>query len=102
MNVMTMKNEIEDIIRVISPPHCARGPTRCEQCKEALKNSKICLLRLYSNGSEVSRPVMEVTREGERMFFPFDVMKYFESKDDALEYAKKHSISDVDIERESY
>ena len=97
-----MNDSIEDIIRVISPPHCARGPTRCELCKEALKNSKICLLRLYSNGSEVSRPVIEVVREGERMFLPFDVMKYFESKEDALEYAKKHSISDVDIERESY
>ena len=97
-----MNDGIEDIIRVISPPHCARGPTRCEQCEEALKNSKICLLRLYSNGSEVSRPVIEVVREGERMFLPFDVMIYFESKEDALEYAKKHSISDVNIETEAY
>ncbi|MHA1930600.1 MAG: hypothetical protein ACTSV2_18675 [Candidatus Thorarchaeota archaeon] len=89
-----MKEESHDIIRVISPPHCARGSTRCQKCKEALEVRKICLLRVYGE-SLAARPVIEVNIEGNPVFLAFDVMRYFETKEEALEYAKENSVSDI-------
>lgn len=92
-----MKEGFRDIIRVISPPHCARGSTRCQQCKEALNEREICLLRLYSE-SLAARPVIEIVVDSERVFLAFDVIRRFETQKEALTYAEQKSISDIDFD----
>lgn len=87
----------ENIIRVLSPPHCARGPSRCEKCKEATETKKICLLRIFFDGGMITRPMIEIERNGKRSLLEFDVLRYFQGKDEALEYAKSQNISDIDF-----
>ncbi len=91
-----LKEESQDIIRVISPPHCARGSTRCQKCKDALEITKICLLRVYSE-SLSARPVIEVDINDEPVFLAFDVIKYFETQEEAQTYAEQNAISDIDF-----
>jgi hypothetical protein len=87
----------EDIIRRISPPHCARGPSRCEKCKEAAQTKMLCLLRVYLAPSQIARPVIYLKKDGMDSYFAFDVMKRFEDENQAIEYAKQHGIVDVDL-----
>ena len=85
----------EEIIRVMSPPHCARGPKGCEKCREADKTKKICLLRIFFDHGYMTRPMIEVARDGERILLEYDVLRIFENRDEALEYAKKNNLTDI-------
>ena len=87
----------EQIIRLLSPPHCARGPKRCSKCEEAAKTKKICLLRIFFDAGEISRPMIEIEREGIWSIHEYDVLRYFENRNEAQSYAKEYGITDIDL-----
>jgi len=81
------------MIKKMTIPHCARGPTGCDKCKEAAKEEKICLLRIYFKAGNVARPMTEIVVNGEKILAEYDVMKIFNDEVEAKEYAKKNSIN---------
>jgi hypothetical protein len=87
----------EEIIRVMSPPHCARGPHGCEECAEAAKIKIICLVRVYFDPGLFARPLMELSRDGDTSYYEFDVVRRFESKSEAIKYALDNGIEDMEI-----
>ena len=89
------------MIKSMSRPHCARGPAMCAKCREMEKTREICLLKVYAQSDgKVARPVIEVTRDGQRQFLEFDVEKVFKDASEARAYAAKNKIQDVLIEEE--
>ena len=82
----------EEIIRIISPPHCARGPRGCDKCREAAEVQHICLLRVFLDHGEIARPMIQLVRDGESRLYEYDVLKYFESETEAVEYAEENGI----------
>jgi hypothetical protein len=77
---------VKFVIKKLSVPHCKRGPENCELCK---KNSepRWCLLDVDPPDKEmVQRPVIELTIDGERHFFVYDVIKSFASEEEARRY----------------
>lgn len=95
MEVSDEDRPSEEIIRVMSPPHCARGPKGCEKCKEAAKTKKICLLRVFFDHGYMARPMIELERDGERSMFEYDVLRIFKNRDEGLEYAETNDITDI-------
>ena len=87
----------EQIIRVLSPPHCARGPKYCDRCAEAAKSKKICLLRIFFDGGMIARPMIEIERDGKWSIHEYDVLQTFASSSEALDYANSHNIDDVEL-----
>jgi hypothetical protein len=87
----------ELIIRIISPPHCARGSKRCEQCAEAAKTQIPCLIRVFFDVGIAARPVMELEIDGQMQSCEFDVIKKFNSTEDAMKYAKENDITSIGL-----
>ncbi|MFW9889912.1 MAG: hypothetical protein ACFFER_17150, partial [Candidatus Thorarchaeota archaeon] len=87
-----------EMIRAISPPHCARGPNRCDACAEAAKTKVICLVRVYLDPGQFARPIMELSRDGDTSYYEFDVVRQFETEAEAMEYARNKGIRDVQIQ----
>jgi hypothetical protein len=87
----------EEMIRVISPPHCAKGPHKCEACAEAAKIKVICLVRVYLDPGQFARPIMELSRDGDTSYYEFDVVRRFETESEAIKYALDHGIEDIEI-----
>ena len=77
--------------------HCARGPKGCSKCAEAFENVYIVLLEVFGDPGDVARPIISVERDGERVFLAFSIVKKFDTQEEALEYANKHGIRDVDF-----
>ncbi len=71
--------EYEDIIRVI----------------DIEKQKRLCLIRIYKEASEKPRPIIELERE-DQQYFTYEILEYFDSIQDAREYAEKHEIWDVE------
>lgn len=86
-----MKTDL--VIRKISIPHCARGPLRCEKCKEMSKEKNICLLKIYFKERKITSPIIELVRNGKRRFFEFEVVKIFKDEIEARNYAEKNAVS---------
>lgn len=87
--------EFEDIIRVIEGVHCAKGPKGCKKCADAGIQNKLCLIRIYKQASTDPRPVIELDRE-DQQYFTYDVLKCFNSIQEAHDYAEKHEVWDVE------
>jgi len=85
------------IIRIISPPHCARGSKGCEKCAEAAEVQIPCLIRVFLDGGMVARPMMEVEVDGALRLLEFDIIKRFTTVDEAKAYAKDNGISNIRI-----
>jgi hypothetical protein len=81
------------IIRRISLAHCAKGPVICAKCK-AMDRAKYCLLKLCTPDG-TTRRVIEVTEGGKKVFREFEVVKIFDSKEEAQKYSQEHSITDA-------
>ncbi|MGY5876791.1 MAG: hypothetical protein RTU30_13665 [Candidatus Thorarchaeota archaeon] len=90
-----MKQEKYLIIRVRRGMHCARGPKHCSKCAEASKNVSIVLLELVGDDGRMARPVIEVERDGDRFHLAFNIVKKFDTEEEARAYAKEHGITDV-------
>ncbi len=87
----------EEMIRVISPSHCARGPHGCDACAEAAKIKVICLVRVYFNPGRFAKPIMELSRDGDKSYYEFDIVRKFESESEAVKYALENGIEDIEI-----
>jgi hypothetical protein len=77
------------IIRRVRIAHCKRGPSRCEKCRE-MDAERICLLDICPEG-EMQRRVIQVNEA----WCEFDIVRMFESEEDASQYAHEHGIEDV-------
>ncbi|MFW9834778.1 MAG: hypothetical protein ACFFEK_12335 [Candidatus Thorarchaeota archaeon] len=88
--------EHEDIIRVIEGVHCAKGPNGCKKCAEAGIQNKLCLIRIFKEASEEPRPIIELAEREDQQYFTYDVLKCFDSLQDAHEYAENNGIWDVE------
>lgn len=75
--------------------HCARGPKRCEECRKALKNKSFCLIKVYLEPGDITRPITEVYVGCRRIVGEYDVVKKFKTKEDAKKYAINHGIEIV-------
>jgi hypothetical protein len=81
------------MIKKMTVPHCARGPKGCDKCKEATKDEKICLLRIYLKAGNIARPMTEIVVNGEKILCEYDVMKIFTDEREANDFAKKNNIN---------
>ena len=80
------------IIRKVSLAHCKRGPSRCEKCRE-MNIERICLLDICPpDQGKIQRRVIQVSREGEKVWREFDIVKIFESQEEAEKYAEENEI----------
>lgn len=85
------------IIRKIRLAHCKRGPGRCQKCRE-MEAERICLLDICPpRMGEMQRRIIKVGREGEKVWREFDIVRTFESKEEAQEYADENGITDVEF-----
>ena len=83
------------IIRRIRIAHCKRGPSICDKCRE-MDVERICLLDICPpRVGEIQRRVIQVKREGEKVWREFDIVRTFESREEAEKYASKNAIEDV-------
>ena len=85
------------VIRKMRLAHCKRGPSLCEKCRE-MDVEKLCLLDICPpNMGMMQRRVIEVEYEGEMTWREFDIVKTFETEQQAREYAEQNGIEDVEI-----
>ncbi len=85
------------VIRRIRLAHCKRGPAVCAQCRE-MGQAKICLLDISPpHPGEIQRRVIEVSLGGEMVWREYDVVRVFETQEEAQVYAEEHAISDVEL-----
>ncbi len=85
--------EYIDVIDKIYVPHCARGPKRCEECKKAAEEEKICLIRVYLEAGNIARPMSDFVVDGKKVLCEFDVFKIFNDEVEAKEYAKNNNLN---------
>ena len=88
--------EHEDIIRVIEGVHCAKGPKGCKKCADAGIQNKLCLIRIFKEASEEPRPIIELPEREDQQYFTYDVLKCFDTMEQARNYAQEHEIWDVE------
>ncbi len=85
------------IIRRIRIAHCKKGPAACEKCRE-MDAERICLLDICPpDPGQVQRRIIEVEVDGEVMWCEFDVVRAFDSEQEAKEYAEREGIRDIEI-----
>ncbi|MBN2354937.1 hypothetical protein JXO59_02430 [candidate division KSB1 bacterium] len=83
------------IIRKIRLAHCKRGPSRCEKCRE-MDQGKICLLDIGPFKNDLAqRRVIEVCLDGTTTWREFEVVRVFEDRNQAAQYAVENHIDDV-------
>lgn len=77
----------EYIIRRIRLAHCKRGPELCALCR-AMDVETYCLLDIDPpRPGMVQRRVIQVVVDGEPVWREFDVVRAFDSRDEAAAYA---------------
>jgi hypothetical protein len=85
------------IIRKIRIAHCKKGPSICDQCRE-MDAERICLLDICPpRVGEIQRRVIQVNIEGEEVWREFDIVRAFESEEEAREYASRNGIKDMEF-----
>ncbi len=84
-------------IRTAHPLHCARGPSRCEGCREAANAPATPrLLDVCPDDAElVARPVVDIVRDGRTEHRVYDVVRVFADEAEARAFAAAHGIDDV-------
>lgn len=86
------------VLRTMSLPHCARGTTRCERCREAAHaEPKPTLLDLCTGGDE-ARPVVEIGQDGMSRFSFYRVVRVFDGPEEARRFGASAGVSFVDPE----
>lgn len=84
-------------IRALKPAHCARGPARCEKCKEAEQKPATPKLLDVCPWGDAARPTVELERDGQRTWRTYDVLQAFADEAEARAFAKRHGITDVKL-----
>ena len=85
------------VIRKIRVAHCKKGPALCEDCRQR-NVQRICLLDTCPpRPGEVQRRLIQVERGGERIWREYEIVRSFDSEEQAELYAKDNVIEDVEL-----
>ena len=85
------------VIRKVRPAHCKRGPDRCEECR-TLDAERVCLLDVCPpREGEIQRRVIKLIRDGVEAWREFDIVRVFESPEDARHFALENGVEDVEL-----
>lgn len=85
------------VIRRMPLAHCKKGPDRCDICRQ-MAQERICVLDLHPPGRGLEqRRAIEIGRDGESVWQEFDIVRTFDSEEEALAYAQEHRIDDVEL-----
>ena len=88
------------VIKKMHPIHCARGPKGCKKCREYARKEKYALLDIAPDDIEmIARPMIELEINGEKILMVFDVISYFDTLDEAKDYANENDIEYEFIEK---
>jgi hypothetical protein len=86
------------VIRKVRLAHCKRGPDRCEECRTLAAEKRICLLDVCPpREGEIQRRVIKLLRGGVETWREFDIVRVFESPEDARLFADEYGIEDVEL-----
>ncbi|OGK05585.1 MAG: hypothetical protein A2W80_17790 [Candidatus Riflebacteria bacterium GWC2_50_8] len=84
------ERKMKYLIKKMQVPHCKRGPERCEICRKT-NEPRWCLLDIDPPDKEmVQRPVLDLTIDGERHFLVYDVIKSFDSEEEAGKFLSEN------------
>ena len=81
------------VIRQMSIPHCAKGPKGCAKCREAAKDVKFYVLKVYPDPGTMARPIIEVKVKGETHWMVYDTINSFKDEKEARNFAKKNKLT---------
>lgn len=85
------------ILRRIRSAHCKLGPERCTECRVA-DEGRICLLEVHPPGGGLAqRRLIPLERDGETVWWEYDVVRSFSGESEARSYAEEHGIDDVEL-----
>ncbi len=80
-------------IKYMSLGHCARGPSRCEKCKEAEKDKKYYILKADYEESMSARPTVELIKDGKKTHVYYNVIKGFKTEKEAINHAREKGLN---------
>jgi hypothetical protein len=84
------------VIRKLRLAHCKRGPDICEECR-AMDVAKLCLLDVCPpRMGEIQRRIIKLQMHGEETWREFDIVRVFESEQEAAHFAAENQIEDVE------
>lgn len=73
--------------------HCARGPLRCDKCKELEeKGNSYTLIKVFLEPVDHTSPITEIQVNGEKIFGAYNVIQRFEDINEAKKFAKENKI----------
>jgi hypothetical protein len=85
------------ILRKVRLAHCKKGPALCPKCRE-MDVERFSLLDIDPpRPGQIQRRVIEISDEGRTAWCEYDIVRVFESQEAALDYARQHSIHDVEL-----
>lgn len=85
------------ILRKVRLAHCKRGPALCPKCRE-MDVERLCLLDIDPpQAGQIQRRVIEVSDKGRPAWHEYDIVRVFDSREAALDYARLHEIHDVEL-----
>lgn len=83
------------ILRRIRLAHCARGPQWCEMCRRMDREVPALLDIDPPDYGMAARRAIEVEIAGEKVWREFDVVRTFETEEEARAYAAEQGIADI-------
>ena len=88
-------------VRLLHAGHCARGPLRCPRCRDAeARPPAAALLDLCPDDPQAARPTVAASRAGQRVWLAYEVLRWFDSPEQARAFAAERGLSDVELEAE--
>jgi len=83
----------QHVVKKMAKIHCAKGPKNCKTCREYAKEIRYALLDTDPQENELAaRPMIELEVMGEKTWVTFDVIAYFDTMEELLEYTAKNDI----------
>jgi hypothetical protein len=85
--------EHKDVIKKMPRIHCARGPKRCEKCREYLdEGESFTLIRVFLTPRNIARPMTEMVIEDKKILCEYDVLQRFQNEKEATDYAMNNKV----------
>ncbi len=83
-----------EIIKKMSRLHCARGPKRCNTCKEYMDEGRsFALVRIFLTSGNIARPITDfINANGEKTYGEYDIIQRFDNIEEAKQYAEENNV----------
>ena len=82
-----------EIIKRMPRIHCARGPLRCNKCKELEeKGGSYSLIQVFLEPVDYASPITEIQVNGEKIFGAYNIIQRFEDISEAKKYAEENDV----------